>query len=145
MSAQKSVQIDAPPGQSVDFDHLARVVVSDSSVNCLTVRYLNGLTLELASTKLGTAINIAGLEPAYPTRLHALVEKVFGTPKSEKAHEDVVASVEDVRGCSVTETGRTWVEIEPVVRNPADLAKSLSDVAEALDCQTIVSVSRRSL
>lgn len=145
MSAPKSVQIDAPPGQSVDFEHLAQVVVSDSSVNCLTVTYLNGLTLELASTKLGTAMNVAGLEPAYPTRLHALAEKLFGTPKSEEAHEDVVASVEEVRGCSVTETGRRYIEIEPVERNPADLAESLSDVAEALDCQTIVSVSRRHL
>ncbi|ELZ56763.1 MULTISPECIES: hypothetical protein [Halorubrum] len=145
MSTQESIQIDAPPGQSVDFEHLARVVVSDSSVNFLTVRYLSGLTLELASTKVGTALNIAGLEPAYPTCLHALAEKLFGTPKSEKAHEDIVASVEDVRGCSVSETGRTWVEIEPMARNPLDLAKKLRRVAEALDCQTIVSVSRRSL
>ena len=145
MSAQKSVQIDAPPGQSVDFDHLARVVVSDSSINCLSVTYLNGLTLELASTKLGTSMNVAGLEPAYPTRLHAFIEKVFGGPKSEKAHGDVVASVEDIKGCSVSETGRNYVQIEPVARNPAELAKSLSDVAEALDCQTIVSVERRSL
>lgn len=145
MSAQESVQIDAPPGQSVDFNHLARVVVSDSSVNCLTVRYLNGLTLELGSFEHGPVMNVSGLEPAYPTRLHALVEKVFGTPKSEKAHGDVVRAVEDVKDCSVTETGRRWVEVEPAARNPLDLGKSFERVAEALDCQTIVSVERRSL
>lgn len=145
MSAPKAVQIDTPPGQPVDFEHLARVVVSDSQVNCLSVRYLNGLTLELASFEQKPVMNIGGLEPAYPTRLHALVEKVFGTPKSETAHGELVASVEDVEGCSVIETGRSWVEVDPAARNPSELAIRLTDVAEALDCEKIVTVERRSL
>ena len=145
MSAPKPVQIDAPMGQPVDFEHLSRVVVSDSQVNCLSVRYLNGLTLELGSFKNGPVLNITGLEPAYATRLHALVEKVFGTPKSETAHQDVVETMEELQGCSVRDTGRSWVEVDPAARNPSKLATRLTDVAEALDCEKIVSVERRSL
>ena len=145
MSAQSEVQIDDPIGQTVDFEHLARVVISDSAVNCLTVRYLNGLTLELGSFKNGAVVNISGLEPAYATRLHALADRVFGTPKSETAHDEVVASIEELEGCSVIETGRSWVEVDPAVRNPSELSARLTDVAEALDCEKIVSVERRSL
>lgn len=145
MSAPKAVEIDAAPGQPVDFEHLARVVISDSKVNCLTVRYLNGITLELAEHEQKAVVNVAGLEPAYPTRLHALVEKVLGTPKSETAHGEVVAAVELLEDCSVIETGRSWVEVDPSARNPSELATRLDDIAETLNCEKIVSVERRSL
>ena len=145
MSVPETVQIDPSPGQPVDFEHLARIVVSESKVNCLTVKYLNGITLELAKHNRKAVVNVAGLEPAYPTRLHALVEKLLGTPKSETAHEEVVAAVERLEGCSVIETGRSWVEVDPATRNPSALATRLTGVAESLDCEQIVSVSRRSL